>query len=155
MMRGFSLLELLVAMFVVAIGVLGLAGLQIASTQSTRSAMQRSHALLLADDIIERIRANPQGGYAIAAGRPPGAFADCLAQRCSGAQLARFDATVWKCALGNWNDDASCQALPAAVRAQQGLPNGDGSAVVRGDLIEVAITWGDGGSQRLEATGSR
>lgn len=155
MMRGFSLLELLVAMLVVAIGVLGLSGLQIASMQSNRSALQRSHALLLADDIIERIRANPQGGYAIAAGQPPGAFADCLAQRCSGAQLARFDAAVWKCALGRWRGDPACRALPAAVRARQGLPNGDGSALARGALIEVVVTWDGGGAQRLATTGSR
>ena len=63
---GASLVEVLVALLVVAAGALGLVGLQIVSAQNNRAALQRSLATLLAGDMLERIRANPDahgGGH--------------------------------------------------------------------------------------------
>lgn len=59
---GFSLVEVLVAMFVVAMGILALAGLLQASTRYSKMSELRSTATLLANDIADRIRANPMGG---------------------------------------------------------------------------------------------
>ena len=59
---GFSLIEVLVAMFVVAMGILALAGLLQASTRYSKMSELRSTATLLANDIADRIRANPMGG---------------------------------------------------------------------------------------------
>lgn len=56
--RGFSLIEVLVAVLVLAIGLLGLAGLQLTGLKSNHSAYVRSQAALLAYDITERMRAN-------------------------------------------------------------------------------------------------
>ena len=56
--RGATLIEVLVAMVVLAIGLLGLAGLQATSVQSNYSAYYRSQATILAADITDRMRAN-------------------------------------------------------------------------------------------------
>ncbi|WP_417788108.1 type IV pilus modification protein PilV [Stutzerimonas xanthomarina] len=55
---GATLIEVLVAMVVLAIGLLGLAGLQATSIQSNHSAYYRSQATLLAGDLADRMRAN-------------------------------------------------------------------------------------------------
>ena len=56
--RGFSLLEILVTIVVVALGLLGFAGLQVYSLKSNRIALHRSQATLHAHDLIDRMRAN-------------------------------------------------------------------------------------------------
>lgn len=154
MNRGFSLLELLVAVLVVAVGLLGIAGLQLASAQNNRGALERSLAAFLAEDMLERARANPTVDYSASSG-PPTAFADCVAGICSPAQLARFDVAAWKCALGQWRETALCQGLPTALLAGPGLPQGDGTVAVSGDAVTVAITWQSSGERQLTITGGR
>lgn len=56
--RGATLIEVLVAIIVLSIGLLGMAGLQAASVQSNYSAYYRSQATILASDITDRMRAN-------------------------------------------------------------------------------------------------
>jgi type IV pilus assembly protein PilV len=59
--RGVSLLESLVALLVLALGVLGLLGTQLKSLSDNRNATQRILATRMADDLFERIKANSQG----------------------------------------------------------------------------------------------
>jgi len=56
--RGFSLLEVLVSMFVLALGLLGLAGLQTRVSVAEMESYQRSQALLLVQNMADRIAAN-------------------------------------------------------------------------------------------------
>ena len=53
-------MEVLVSVFILSIGVLGVAGLQITAKRSNFEATQRATAAALAQDIIERMRANPE-----------------------------------------------------------------------------------------------
>ena len=62
--RGFTLIEILVAMVVLAIGLLGLAGLQSTALQFTSSAYLRSQATSLAYDMADRMRVNRQAALA-------------------------------------------------------------------------------------------
>jgi type IV pilus assembly protein PilV len=55
--RGFSLLEVLIALLVLSIGLLGLAALQAAGLRSSHGAYLSSQATLLAYDMADRIRA--------------------------------------------------------------------------------------------------
>ena len=59
--RGFTLIEVLIAIVVLAIGLLGLAGLQASSLKNNTSAYTRSQAQLLAYDMLDRLRANREG----------------------------------------------------------------------------------------------
>jgi type IV pilus assembly protein PilV len=55
---GFTLVEVLVALFILAIGLLGLAGLQIKGISGSKSALFNSQATVCAQDIIDRMSAN-------------------------------------------------------------------------------------------------
>jgi type IV pilus assembly protein PilV len=55
---GFSLLEVLVGLLILAIGLLGLAGMQMISLRQNNDAYLRSQATLMAYDILDRMRAN-------------------------------------------------------------------------------------------------
>lgn len=59
--RGFSLIEVLVALLITVVGSLGMIALQVRAQQSQLEAHQRSQALLLAEDMLNRLRANPIG----------------------------------------------------------------------------------------------
>lgn len=58
--KGFTLIEVLVAVLVLSIGLLGIAGLQTRSLQFNGDAYYRTQAQLLATDLAERMRANWQ-----------------------------------------------------------------------------------------------
>lgn len=152
--RGASLMEVLVAVLVVAVGVLGVAGLQLESARNNRAAMERTLATLLATDLAERWRTNPQGGYATALGRAPPPFVDCLARSCAAGELATFDLAAWKCALGRWREAAPCRAartagvLPPPALAP-GLPAGDGSFELRGGGMVITVAWAGAEAGRL------
>lgn len=59
---GFTLVEVLVALVVMSVGLLGIAGLFLHGVQAGRTSAFRHHAITLAGDIADRIRANPTGG---------------------------------------------------------------------------------------------
>lgn len=146
--RGDSLLELLVAVLVIGVGALGLAKLQMTSAQNNRAALQHGMATALAEDMLERLRANPRAGYAgIDIGTAPPAFVDCRRRPCTNTELEAFDVVAWKCALGRWRDQASCATaralgLLAAEQLQPGLPNGDGAVTMgSGGLVTVTVQW--------------
>lgn len=56
--QGFSLVEVLVTMLVVSIGLLGIAGIIVNSMKNNMSSQSRTQATVLANDIIDRMRAN-------------------------------------------------------------------------------------------------
>ncbi|GAC1620885.1 MAG: type IV pilus modification protein PilV [Nevskia sp.] len=112
-LAGFSLLEVMITVFVVAVGLLSVAGLQALSKKSNFDAVQRTVAAALAQDLIERIRANPSQGLAyvtqtaggISETRAPAAPAvDCSTATaagtvCTPAQVVAFDLYQWSRAL--------------------------------------------------------
>ena len=61
MQRGFTMLEVLIAILVIAIGTLGMAGLQLIALKNTQGSHYRSIAVQLANDIAERMRGNMNG----------------------------------------------------------------------------------------------
>lgn len=142
-MRGFSLLEVLIAVVVLAVGLLGVGGLQVLSLKNNHSAYLRSQATFLAYDIIDSIRVNPDGiaSYVTAITDAPAANQSCesVSANCTTAQLAVHDLNIWKCALGNWNNNSTCQTLGITGL----LPAGTGAVTVNGNDITVTIIWID------------
>ena len=86
--QGFSLLEVLVALLVTALGLLGLAALQAHTLRQNTHSQMRSQATFLAADLVESMRANPKGvangAYALAFG------GTATAGGVAGADLARW-----------------------------------------------------------------
>ena len=72
--RGFSLIEVLIALVILAVGVLGLAALQTTGLQYTHDAYIRSQATVIVYDLVERMRNNVTNANSyIAAADPAGA----------------------------------------------------------------------------------
>jgi type IV pilus assembly protein PilV len=107
--RGFTLLEVLVAILIVAVGLLGVAGLYLTSLRNTSEAALRSEATRLALDLSERLRGNaPNGDASLVASYVSAAaatvrvapVADCVSAACTRADLAARDMFEWRTALG-------------------------------------------------------
>lgn len=64
--RGATLIEVLVALLVMSIGLLGAAAIQLNALKFTDSSSLRTRASFIAYDMMDRIRANPDGAYALA-----------------------------------------------------------------------------------------
>ncbi len=98
---GLTLIEVLIAVVVLAIGLLGIAGLQSAALSNNLISYQYTQASSLAQAMIERMRANRDGvrngAYAIAAdATPPAAAVNCASSACTSAQQAQWDiATIY------------------------------------------------------------
>ncbi len=138
-MRGFTLIEVLVTLVVLAIGLLGLAGLQARSLQHNNSAYQRTQATFLAYDILDRMRANPMGIDAnaynsIDTSSLPG-NPGCIGTGCSPANLANTDIEEW------------AANLTAVLPSGQGTVTG---TAANAPFI-VTVMWDDG---RTGATGT-
>jgi type IV pilus assembly protein PilV len=69
--RGLTLIEVLIAALVLAIGLLGLASLQAISMQFNRGALLRTQATILAYEITDAMRANRQQALVGTYGAPP------------------------------------------------------------------------------------
>lgn len=103
--RGYTLIEVLVAMLVFSLGLLGMAGLQIEGLKQNQNAYVRSQALIAAGDIADRMRSNVTG---VAAGSYFGdetahtaIDATCNKKACTAAELASYDVKNWKFNLQN------------------------------------------------------
>ena len=94
--KGFSLVEVLIALIIMSVGMLGIAGLYVQSMQAGRTSMLRHHAITLAGDIADRIRANPTAGAAYTA--TPGQDNNCVAMgtACNVGDMADHDIFLWR-----------------------------------------------------------
>lgn len=103
--KGFTIVEVLVAMIILAIGVLGLGIMQISSLQNTRGGQMRSQATLLAYDIIDSMRANipavTAGHYNSADRQGFDGPTQCygVAANCSDQDMASADLDRWRTSL--------------------------------------------------------
>jgi type IV pilus assembly protein PilV len=94
--RGFSLVEVLVALVVMSVGMLGIAALYLEGLRAGRTALYRTTAVTLAADMADRIRANSTARLAYA-GTGPGVSGNCIngAIDCTPDQLADDDWFDW------------------------------------------------------------
>ena len=129
--KGFSLIEVLIAVLIFAIGLLGVASLQLFGLQQNQNSQMRTQAVILAQDMAERLRANQlgwqSGAYHGIDSRGASYSADCLGNICSMSALAEHDAREWT----------------EAVLAE--LPGGRGEVRVDGAVTLVSISWRERG----------
>lgn len=120
---GFSLIEVVVTMFIMSVGLLGMAALQTSSTKNGLDIAQRSQVTWMVNELVERMRSNPDAlsdplnnGYTTISNgvlnctaspaRRCANNAAGAAQTCTANQLAEFD--VWDvfCGQGDTGDPA-------------------------------------------------
>ncbi|HEX7964779.1 MAG TPA: type IV pilus modification protein PilV [Gammaproteobacteria bacterium] len=132
---GFSLIEVLIALVILSVGLLGIAAMVSVSLKSKDSSYYQTQATTLAQAMLDRMRANhataTSGGYDldIAAADPTAAACVGSAVTCSGTEIASFDLADWRANLANT------------------LPDGKGGiatvAVAQFTQVTITITWND------------
>lgn len=143
--RGFSMLEILITLVIVAIALLGTAGLQVYAMRVNKGGQFRTQAIFLASDMAERMEANRAeavlGTYAVAATSAVGAAAVlCDAATCSSAQLAAWDINQWGTAISN--------VLPQPAWSVTQTIAGNPST------YNIVISWTDRSSTRTVNSGN-
>jgi len=99
--EGSSLMEVVVALFVLAIGMLGVLGMQVKSLQFSQSAYQYSQAVYLANEILEGMRGNPGAVNTYLVGldeviAQPAADCEQQGVTCTPAQMKNFNLFQWR-----------------------------------------------------------
>lgn len=133
--RGFSFIEALMALLIISIGLLGMAGLQAASVYRTHVSQIKSLAAVEAQSVVAAMLANPQAlppetatsAYDLELTDDfPAMVTDCATAVCSPADMATYD-------LAQWGE-----------QLQADLPAGDGSIACElapSLRCRVTITW--------------
>ena len=93
---GVSLIEVLVAVMIVSVGLLGVARMEIVSKQSNYEALQRTSASHYASDMMTKMRANPTNlalyvDQTIGDGSISTPTANCSAVTCTNPEIATWD----------------------------------------------------------------
>ncbi|MCB1644146.1 MAG: type IV pilus modification protein PilV [Pseudomonadales bacterium] len=144
--QGVSLIEVLVAVLIVAVGILGVAGLQVVSLQQNRSALLRAEALQLGNDILDRMRANPLTDYApVALTDAPSSSVNCITNACDRNGMAEYDIAQWKCSINSTLDPDTGEQHPVCISfgIVGSLPGGAGSITKSGTVHEIVVEWTD------------
>ncbi len=129
--RGFSLIEVLIALIIMSVGMLGIASLYVQSMQAGRTSLFRHHAVMLAGDVADRIRANRTAGAVYTT--PDGADMGCIdgGVNCNAPAMAMHDILIWE------------------TQARDTLPNGDVVVLfdnaVNPPEYTIRVTWAEAG----------
>jgi len=136
--RGITMVESMVALVVISIGMLGIAGLYLSSLQAGRSANLRVQAVNLAAEMADRIRANrgAKGAYVLAAGTLPAAVTCSGTTDCAPTDLAHSDQNIWVTAIR--------ASLPGAPTANGAIAFTDNPGATP-DRYDITITWREAG----------
>lgn len=108
---GFALVEVMVAMVIILIGVLGVAGMQLLAYSATAEAGNQNTATTLASSMAAKMVANGASGFwgappaavivngSSTTGWPSGPLVDCTANTCNSTQMAYYDLSQWQSQL--------------------------------------------------------
>lgn len=110
--HGFSMIEILITLVIVAIALLGTAGLQVYAMRVGQSGQFRTQAVFLAADIAERMEANKQGaingGYAMGLTTAAPALSNvCISGPCNSSALRDYDLNQWSNSVASLLPQAS------------------------------------------------
>lgn len=154
--RGVSLIEVMMAVLVFSVGLIGLSGLLIATFRSNQTGYQRTQAEFIAMSMADRMRANPlgvwAGGYNSTAYPLTGVQACTTASACTPTKLALRDQYLWSSQLKTFLPNASASiactngATPDAAQLLVRPPYA-GNCVMRINWTERAA--GDSGHQNV------
>lgn len=134
-MRGVSLIEILVTIVILAVGLLGLAGLQMRLQSSEVEAYQRTQASLLLEDMTNRMGANRKNAASYATGSAsPLGTGDGQPGTCSGSGQG-FDACQWSNALKGAAEQSGSNNVGAMIGARGCIEN------LGADQYQIIVVW--------------
>lgn len=137
--QGFALIEVLVTVIVLAIGLLGIAGLQLTGLKYTHGAYQRAQIIIITDDIINRMQTNQTvartGAYDIAIGDAIPTQSSCVAVNCTPAALAAADLYDWLTAVENILPSDDNTKANGAIERRPSANNTN--------IFKITVQWDD------------
>jgi type IV pilus assembly protein PilV len=148
--RGFSLIELLVAMVIFTIGLVSIAGLQMVAKKSNYESLQRTTASHIAYGLLEEMRTNGEaiGTYLAAPDLGGGQYAslpvsDCnnLAAPCTASQKAIHDLWFWEQVLDGEQEVGGAGASGGILTPTLCIEGPAGGAA---GMYAIAIAWRGG-----------
>ena len=114
--KGASLIEVLVAILVLAIGLLGMAALQATTLRNGQSARERTQAVMQTYAIIDAMRANRDVAIAGGYNRSLPASGDACTHP-SGTSQAAADISTWLASFNTTMGEAACGAISCGTNA--------------------------------------
>jgi len=153
---GFSLIEVLIALVVLSIGLIGMAGIQQAGVRNTHNALLHSQASMLAYEMGDMMRSNKEqvefGNYEITEGAFPTESSNCAttsqlaAINCSSQEMTSFH-------LKRWSEHLA-QRLPEGTGSItcKDIDSSDLMSCTIGSTILVEVSWTEsdiGGAERM------
>ena len=137
-MDGIAMIEVLLAVVVLAIGLLASSRMQLLGLSFSQGALTRSYATMAANDIIDRMRLNIPGvdanAYDAASTDALPGDPNCLNVGCNPAELAATDLFIWGRHFRKGDAVDHSTLLP---------PNAVGTITRDADVHKVKISWQD------------
>ena len=133
--RGFSMIEVLISLVLIAVTMLGQAGLQANALRFSKSGSLRMQAVFLSNEMAERMEGNKAGAIAgnyvigSASSTVLTSATDCMSAPCSSSVLAAYDHAAWTTRVS--------AVLPSATWQITQTTTGNPST------YSVVITWQD------------
>ncbi len=162
--KGFSLLDLQVAIVVLSFGILGLTQSMVSSFEQNSDGLSRTLAVLESKNLFQRMKSHQSslgefGQHYSNVGfqQSSPALTSCINRTCSESALADFDVALWHCALtGGEVENDGCEGLrPFSLNADQSflqLPESSLALTINGEASSSArvltqIRWQGAGAR--------
>lgn len=118
--RGMSLIEILIAVLIFGVGMLGIAAMQATALRNGQTSMQQSQAVIEANAMMDAMRANPNGSYGMGMASSP------CTPPAAGSTVATHDKNWW---ITNLQSNIA--------------PNACGSITCNTGVCTVKVQWSD------------
>ena len=133
--RGVTMLEVLIAIFVLTLGLLGTAGIQSQMQVAELEAYQRAQAVVLLRGMVDRVNANRRNAASYVTASPLGAsLQDCT----TAATTTARDLCEWNNVLYGASETRASQSLGAMNSARGCITN---PVTTMPREVVVAVTW--------------
>ena len=164
--QGYTLIEVLIAVVILSIGLLGMAGIQLKGMRGTQNSFLRTEAANLANSMAERMHANPSAAQnsdatldnqyesidsALAdCATPPGKLCDqdnssTAISSCTISEMATYDAYTWIC--GDGTHGGVKHELPNGSATVTCIDNntavGDTDTCSPGSTHRITVSWSE------------
>jgi len=126
---GFSLLEVLIAVSILAVAMLGIAAMQLMSLKDNRDAYFRSQAVLLTQDMAERMRSNDTQLSAYVGIDTSNSYSQTSCSPCTPAQIVNMDKFEWS------------QKIKTTTNTTGLIPTGKGTVTQAAGIYTIAVSW--------------
>jgi len=142
---GHGLIEAMISIFVVSIGFLGFAGLQVNGLAAASDSLFRSKAIYLSYQMADRVRANlpavQAGSYNSLSGT--GSSPGCITTGCTAVQVAQNDFYEWSTEIG--------QVLPSGLGTIC-KTSSETACDGAGNNYAITLTWSEKGTSHSFVT---